>query len=144
VPPPIEIAHAEPHEYAAILAFHREAGWPGTHLDGEIWAAREGTVLAGSVQLVELAPSLILIDAAVVRADARGRGIGGEMMRAVLATRTAEWWLECRAERIAFYARLGFQVAPAMDVPALVSARVGPNAARPQNFLWTEYMPVSP
>ena len=94
-------ARQEPEEYAAILALHREAGWPGTHVDGEVWAVRAGGNLVGGVQLLELAPALILIDAAVVRAGARGRGIGAEAMRAVMATRQAEWWLECRQERIA-------------------------------------------
>lgn len=136
VPSAIEIARAKPEEYAAILALHREAGWPGTHVDGEVWAVRAGGNLVGGVQLLELAPALILINAAVVRAGARGRGIGAEAMRAVMATRQAEWWLECRQERIAFYVRLGFQVAPSTSVPALVTARVGPNPARPQHFLW--------
>lgn len=132
---PIEIAHATPGEHAAILELHREAGWPGTHVDGEVWAVREGVEIAGSVQLLELAPGTILIDAAVVRMDARGRGIGTEMLRAVLATREAQWWLECREERIAFYQRLGFQIERDARVPPLVKARVGANGMRRQFFL---------
>jgi GNAT superfamily N-acetyltransferase len=133
MPPPLEIALAGPDEHAAILALHREAGWPGTHVDGEVWVARaRGRVLA-SAQLIELAPALILVDALVVAAAARGRGIGAELMRTILPTRAAEWWLECRAERMGFYERLGFQLAE--EPPAAVSARVGPNAVRAQHFL---------
>ena len=135
VGPSAEIAHALPGEHAAILALHREAGWPGTHLDGEVWTARAAGELIGSAQLIELAPGLILIDAAVVRADARGRGIGSEMVCALLATRTAEWWLECREERVAFYERLGFTIEPSSAVPSPVLARVGTNGARRQHFL---------
>jgi GNAT superfamily N-acetyltransferase len=135
VGPSPEIARALPGEHAAILALHREAGWPGTNLDGEVWAARAAGELIGSTQLIELAPGLILIDAAVVRAEARGRGIGSEMLRAVLATRSAEWWLECREERVAFYERLGFAVEPQPAVPLPVLARVGANSTRRQYFL---------
>ena len=133
MPPPLEIALAAPDEHAAILALHREAGWPGTHVDGEVWAARAGGSVIASAQLIELAPALILVDALVVRGDARGRGIGAELLRTILATRAAEWWLECRAERIAFYERLGFEVAA--DPPSAVTARVGANATRAQHFL---------
>jgi len=133
VPERIEISLAAPAEHAAILALHREAGWPGTHTEGEVWAARACGDVVGGLQLIALAPQVILIDAAVVRASARGRGIGSELLRGVLATRTAEWWLECREERIAFYERLGFVVAD--EVPALVAGRVGPNAVRRRHFL---------
>jgi predicted N-acetyltransferase YhbS len=132
---PLEIAPAEPAELEPILALHREAGWPGTHLEGAVWAAREGGFLVGSAQLVELAPALLLIDAVVVRTGARGRGIGAELVRTVLATRAAQWWLECRLERVAFYQRLGFALVDEPAVPALVRARVGGNRERPQRFL---------
>jgi GNAT superfamily N-acetyltransferase len=131
----LQIARAVPGEYPPILALHREAGWPGTHVDGEVWVMREAGGIAGSVQLLELAPCLLLIDAAVVRADARGRGLGTQLLGAVLATRTADWWLECREERIAFYERLGFRVAPADAVPEPVAVRIGGNATRRQFFL---------
>jgi GNAT superfamily N-acetyltransferase len=130
---PLEIALAVPEEHEAILALHREAGWPGTHVDGEVWAVRTTAGVVASAQVVGLAPALFLVDAIVVRADLRGRGIGARLMRTILATRAAEWWLECREERIAFYERLGFELAT--DVPARVAARVGANATRQQHFL---------
>ena len=133
--PSIEFARATPAEDQAILALHREAGWPGTQLDGEVWTLRESGRLAGSVQLIELAPGLVLIGAVVVGASARGRGIGAEMVQKVLATRRAEWWLECREQRIAFYERLGFTTAPGVEVDQRVRTRVGPNSTRQQHFL---------
>ena len=134
MPERIAISLAEPGDRAAILALHREAGWPGTHLDGEVWGrAHLADEVVGSAQLIELASGIVLVDAAVVRADARGRGIGTALLRTVLATREAEWWLECREERIAFYERLGFVVID--DVPRLVAERVGSNAVRRQHFL---------
>jgi GNAT superfamily N-acetyltransferase len=131
----VEISLATASEHGAILALHREAGWPGTHVDGEVWAARDAGDVVGSVQVIELAPRLMLIDAAVVRADSRGRGIGTAMVTAVLATQEALWWLECRAERIAFYERLGFAVERDAAVAAIVTARVGVNPKRRQFFL---------
>ena len=135
MPPSLQLAPATPDEHESILVLHREAGWPDTHLEGEVWVLRDLGGLAGSVQLIELAPDLFLIGAIVVRSDARGRGLGSEMARKVLATRTAEWWLECRQQRVAFYRRLGFAVVAAADVNEHVRARVGPNSAREQNFM---------
>jgi N-acetylglutamate synthase-like GNAT family acetyltransferase len=135
VEPSPEIARALPGEHAAILELHREAGWPGTQVEGEVWAAQTAGQLVGSIQVIVLAPGLMLIDAVVVRDGARDRGIGAAMVRTVLATRTAEWWLECREERIAFYERLGFAVAPGPAVPPLVLSRVGANTVRSQHFL---------
>ena len=42
----------------------------------------------------------------------------------------AEWWLECREERIAFYERLGFGVVCGRPSASSVASRVGTNAAR--------------
>jgi GNAT superfamily N-acetyltransferase len=131
----VAISRATASEHEAILVLHREAGWPGTHVDGEVWVAREAGDVVGSVQLIELAPRLTLVDVAVVRADSRRRGIGTAMVTAVLGSREALWWLECRAERIAFYERLGFSVESDDAVPAIVTARVGGNTARRQFFL---------
>ena len=135
VPPSIQVAPATREEHEEILALHREAGWPDTHLEGEVWVLRDLGGLVGSIQLIELVSGLILIGAIVVRSDARGRGLGSEMARCVLTTRTAEWWLECREQRMAFYGRLGFAVVAAAEVNELVRERVGPNSAREQNFM---------
>ena len=135
MPPPIQVAPATREEHEEILALHREAGWPDTHLEGEVWVLRDLGGLAGSIQLIELVSGLILIGAIVVRSDARGRGLGSEIARFVLATRTAEWWLECREQRMAFYGRLGFAVVATAEVNEVVRERVGPNSAREQNFM---------
>ena len=130
-----EIAYAREDETAAILALHREAGWPGTHVDGEVWVTREAGQLVASAQVIELEPSLVLVDAVVVRTSARNRGIGAELVRAVLASRATHWWLECRRERVAFYQRLGFAVVDEAEVPLVVKAGVGGNHGRRQCFL---------
>ena len=133
--PPLEIAVAKPEAYESILELHREAGWPGTHVDGEVWAAYEAGQLVGSAQFIELEPALVLVDAIVVRASARDQGTGAELMRTMLATRPADWWLECRLERVPFYQRLDFRLVDEAEVPAIVKARVGGNPSRPQHFL---------
>jgi ribosomal protein S18 acetylase RimI-like enzyme len=141
----LEIAPAGPQAHESILALHGEAGWPGTHVDGEVWAAREARQLVGSIQLVALGPALVLVDAVVVRANARNQGIGAELMRTVMATRAAHWWLECRLERVAFYQRLGFVLVNESEVPAIVKARVGGNRARQQRFLYAStIVPTAP
>jgi N-acetylglutamate synthase-like GNAT family acetyltransferase len=131
----LEIAPAQQHEIEAILALHHEAGWPVTHVDGEVWVAREAGQLVGSAQFIELGPALILVDAVVVHTDARNRGIGAELVRKALARRAAHWWLECRRERVAFYERLGFSLVDEIEVPPLIKRRIGSNPSRRQHFL---------
>jgi N-acetylglutamate synthase-like GNAT family acetyltransferase len=134
-PPELRYSHAEPEECEPILALHREAGWPGTHVEGEVWAAHLAGRLVASAQLIEIEPAVVLVDAVVVLAEVRNQGIGAQLMKTVLATRASHWWLECRLERVAFYQRLGFELVGESEVPALVKARVGSNHSRKQQFL---------
>jgi N-acetylglutamate synthase-like GNAT family acetyltransferase len=105
-------------------------------VDGEVWGAWNESGLVGSVQFEEVGGSgLLFVRAMVVREDVRGRGIGATMFNEVMATRVAEWWLECRSERIAFYRRLGFRVAHPQDVPPTIRELVRRRTDRKQNFM---------
>ena len=90
-----------------------------------MWVAHPGDEVVGAAALLELSSRSTLVDSLVVREDCRGRGVGAELLRHVLATRRTTWWLECREKRIAFYRRLGFTLVNRDDVPKLVRARVG-------------------
>ncbi len=118
----LEFTRANETAEETILGHRHEAGWERTSLEGEIWVATDGSVVVGSLQLVDIADDIVLVDAVVVPESRRGEGIGGELMRRVLTTREAEWWLECREERIAFYRCLGFALVAASEVPAPLRA----------------------
>ena len=47
----------------------------------------------------------------------RGQGIGSRLVRTVMTRERGPLYLICRAEREAFYARLGFQVLPPEALP---------------------------
>ena len=102
---------------------------------GSMGAWEQGE-LVGSVQFEEVGGvDVLFVRAMVVREDARGRGIGATMFSHVMSTRAAEWWLECRSERIAFYRRLGFRVVAEQDIPPKIRELVSRRADRQQNFM---------
>lgn len=131
----MEITLASRSDYDAILALHHEAGWVRSRVDGEVWAAWEERELVGSLQFEKVTSDLLFVRAMVVREDSRGRGIGAQMFSDVMKTRDADWWLECRDERVAFYSRLGFEVSDQDGIPASVRALVRPRTDRRENFM---------
>ena len=134
--PELQISLAPESDYEAILALHREAGWSASRVDGEVWAAWEDGELVGSIQFQEVgSPDVLFVSAMVVRQDARGRGIGAQMFTAVMATRQAGWWLECREERIRFYKRLGFDIVVGVEIPTSVRQLVRPRTHRQEHFM---------
>jgi N-acetylglutamate synthase-like GNAT family acetyltransferase len=131
----LDVSRADESDYAAILALHHEAGWVPSRVDGEVWAAWEGRELLGSVQFEQVAKDILFVRAMVVRQDSRNRGIGAQMLSEVMATRDAEWWLECRSERIAFYSRMGFNLVEQGEIPASVRQLVRARTDREQFFM---------
>ena len=132
----LQISLAPESDYGAILALHREAGWNASRIAGEVWAAWEGGELVGSIQFQEVgSPDVLFVSAMVVREVARGRGIGAQMFTAVMGTRQADWWLECREERIRFYKRLGFHTVVGVEIPASVRQLVRPRTHRQEHFM---------
>ena len=134
----LEITRAVLADHHPILDLHHEAGWAQSRVDGEVWVAREGRQLVGSLQFEELPSGLLFIRAMVVREASRGRGVGGHMLDEVLGTRHADWWLECRDERIQFYSRHGFRVVEEDMMPTSVRQLVRPRTDRRQNFMHRE------
>jgi GNAT superfamily N-acetyltransferase len=131
----VDVSRADKSDYAAILALHHEAGWIPSRVDGEVWAVWDHRELVGSMQFEEIGTDLLFVRVMVVRQEARGRGIGTQMFTEVMGTRDAEWWLECRKERIPFYARLGFDLVEPGDVPASVRQLVRSRTDREQFFM---------
>ena len=120
---------------AAILALHREAGWRGGEILGEVLVARLDGAVVGAVHLLRYPPAEILVGAIVVRRWLRGRGTGAALMRAAMTGRAGTWWLECRRERVAFYERLGYALVAEDEVASAVRAAIGAHPSRPQCFM---------
>ena len=132
----LRISLAPESAYEAILALHHEAGWNPSRVDGEVWGAWEHGELVGSIQFEEVgSPDVLFVRAMVVREDARGNGIGAQMFTEVMGTRQAEWWLECREERIRFYTRMGFELVEGTEIPASVRQLVRPRTDRREHFM---------
>lgn len=61
----------------------------------------------------------------IVREDRRRRGIGAQIVEALLATEQGEVYLECLDEMASYYARFGFQPLPWWQAPAPLKLKAG-------------------
>jgi ribosomal protein S18 acetylase RimI-like enzyme len=78
-------------------------------------AAYDDARLVGFVRAISDGVTNAYVCTMVVHADYRGRGIGTELMKRLIADRTRVRWVLHSAERaIAFYERLGFALASNM------------------------------
>lgn len=80
------------------------------------WNARKGTTfiardgkLVGCLRLIEVAPDTLVMDNVFVREDRRNEGIGGELVRAAMASRGGTIYLCCHEEALPFYEEHGFK-----------------------------------
>lgn len=92
---------------AAILNAHGN-GWSyeDTQL-GERFIARDGEAVVGFLRLIDTPEGVYVADV-IVHPEHRGGGIGSDLMRAAMATRSGPFFLVCHPERLDFYDRLGF------------------------------------
>lgn len=125
----LDVQLSQPGDDAAILGLRRGAGWTASEITGEAWVALLDGEVVGSLQLLPGDADDLLVDAVVVREAARGRGIGSGLMRTVMASRSATWWVECREELRGFYQRLGFVEVERAALPGGIAAHVEPPSA---------------
>lgn len=90
--------------------------WPN-FLIGEI----DGQ-MAGIGQVRPRTPEL---GSLVVRGDLREQGIGGALIRALLARHPGEMYLECRPGLAGYYARFGFERIPWQAAPMPLRLKAG-------------------
>ena len=116
----------------AVSALFVDAGWQEYPAD-EVWVLCESADVVGVMTLIDVAPSLVFIEAVIVTRDLRRQGMATEMLSKVLASRTSTWWLECREELVSLYEPCGFRVMDA--VPDAVRAHVPERTDRIQQFM---------
>ena len=114
----IEFGPAVSEDRSAIEAVLRSNDWDIDELgEGEIFVARDDSEVIGVAHGAEVAAATFYIAAVVVREDRRGKGIGGEMMRALMAAHPGISFLACHDNRVAFYRRLGYELVEESDLP---------------------------
>jgi predicted N-acetyltransferase YhbS len=114
----VEFGLAVPRDRPAVEAVLRSNHWDLDELgEGEIFVARDDGEVVGVVHGADVAPEAFYIAAVVVKEDRRGRGVGSELMRAVMAERPGRFFLACHDNRVAFYERLGYQLVEESDLP---------------------------
>lgn len=133
----IEVRTAATVDLPAILAIHREHGWDTPALLDEEWALLVSGTIVGGASLVAIEPGLVYLLALIVAEPFRGSGLGSHMLGALLETRTARWWTECRDSRVAFYERSGFILSNHLPAPlSIYLAKPGVlPSGRTHNFL---------
>jgi N-acetylglutamate synthase-like GNAT family acetyltransferase/SAM-dependent methyltransferase len=124
-PHTVEIAPAQPEDYAAMAALLGEVDLPTDGLAehfGAAWVARAGAVIAGTAAL-EVYGDAALLRSVAVRPAYRGEGIGERLVRAALA-----WAQQDGVSNVylltstagAYFPRLGFRAVERSGVPAAV------------------------
>jgi predicted N-acetyltransferase YhbS len=105
-------AHAADRD--AVSRILIEEGWQDGFVDvGQTWVTCKDGEVVGTARLIASSDDLVYVADVMVREDRRGSGIGSEMMREIMSSRgSAEFFLVCHPERVAFYERLGFVSEP--------------------------------
>ncbi len=113
----MEIRPARADDQATITRMVREAQINPFDLRwSRFLVAEDESGVVGAVQ-VRPHPGAPELASLVVRADRRGRGVGGELVRAMLARRPQGLVLFCRPQLESYYARFGFRTLTLSEAP---------------------------
>lgn len=112
------ITKASRHDKSDIEQFLREEGpWEKFDVNrGTAFIAREG-VIVGHVRLIEVAPTTVVVEEVLVKADKRRQGIGTRVMEAAMNNKGGTLFLCCHDGEIPFYGKLGFSLIAFEDLP---------------------------
>jgi len=84
--------------------------------------AEDGTGIVGAVQLRPHDGTLELASL-VVREDQRGRGVGSQLIQALIAQSPGSLYLFCRSQLEGYYARFGFRAIGVQEAPPSLRMR---------------------
>jgi N-acetylglutamate synthase-like GNAT family acetyltransferase len=102
------ITRASRHDKSDLEGFFEQEDWDDPVLDrGVAFIARDGAIV-GTVRLIEMDPTTLVVEDVLVKSDRRGAGIGANIMRAAMNSRGGTMYLACHPERLRFYKDLGF------------------------------------
>lgn len=102
----------------------------GAHLDPTSlkWQNFLVAVIAGKVAgcgQVKPYPKARELGSLVVRKAYRRQGVGGALIRALLAREAGDVYLMCRAELIPYYAKFGFEEIGLREAPGIIKLKLG-------------------
>jgi N-acetylglutamate synthase-like GNAT family acetyltransferase len=119
----MNIRPARAEEQGAIQAMVRGAHLNPLDLNWRRFLVAEdesGILGVGQIRLHAGAPELASL---VVRQDQRGNGIGGELIRALIAQSPGTLYLFCRGQLEGYYARFGFGAITVNQSPPALKTR---------------------
>jgi N-acetylglutamate synthase-like GNAT family acetyltransferase len=119
----MEIRAAQAEDQPTIVALVRGAHLNPMDLNWQRFLVAEdetGIVGVGQIRPHAGAPELSSL---VVREDQRGRGVGGQLIQALIAQSPGTVYLFCRAQLEDYYARFGFRALTVKEAPPSLHAR---------------------
>jgi N-acetylglutamate synthase-like GNAT family acetyltransferase len=119
----MEIRSARVEDQPTIVALVRGAHLNPMDLNWQRFLVAEdktGIVGAGQIRPHAGAPELSSL---VVRKDQRGRGVGGQLVQALMAQSPGTLYLFCRSQLGDYYARFGFRAITVREAPPSLRAR---------------------
>ncbi len=113
----IKVRPARVQDQATITAMVRGARLNPMDLRWQRFlVAEDGTGIVGAVQIRPHDGTLELASL-VVREDQRGRGIGSQLIQALIAQSPGSLYLFCRSQLEGYYARFGFRAIGVQEAP---------------------------
>lgn len=112
-----QIRPAQVKDQPTIVALVRRAHLNPMDLNWQRFLVAEdetGIVGVGQIRPHAGAPELSSL---VVRGDQRGRGVGGQLIQALMAQSPGTVYLFCRAQLEGYYARFGFRAIAVKEAP---------------------------
>jgi N-acetylglutamate synthase-like GNAT family acetyltransferase len=111
------ITRATRHDHDDIRELLEAHDWDDHDVtQGVVLIARDGKV-AGTVQIIEVAPQTVVVAMLLVRADKRGAGLGRQLMGAAMNNRGGKLYLSCHDNLIPYYEKFGFSVVEPETLP---------------------------
>jgi N-acetylglutamate synthase-like GNAT family acetyltransferase len=112
------ITKASRHDKADIEEFLKNDGpWEKFDVNrGTAFVAREGAIV-GHARLIEVTPTMLVVEEVLVKPDRRRQGVGTRVMEAAMNNKGGKLFLCCHSDGIEFYEKLGFSVVAFDDLP---------------------------
>ena len=121
----VTLRRATPSDQPVIRRLVHQARLDPTGLNWPAFIIAEHNGAIVGVGQVRPYPNCRELGSLVVREDLRGRGIGGQIIRALLAEERGTVYLECRDRLVPYYARFGFVEIPWRSAPMPLRFKAG-------------------
>ena len=116
------VTRATRRDLTDLQEFYAVEKWDDPILDrGVGFIARQGPIV-GSVRLIEIDSSTLVLEDVLVASGRRREGVGTQLLQAAMNSRGGTMYVCCHDDVVDYYRRFGFEVVPFQGSPAEVQS----------------------